>query len=125
MEQLIPGNNFLVDEHHTVRHRPLSPYRKRVRLGRRSTHSQTSNTTCWRRSGNFCTIVTGCPDVRDTPYIGAVVLYRVRHSLEPPHVFVLPGVRPGMFVALAGKRLERLRKPYYGKNLSLFGFCYY
>ena len=31
--------------------------------------------TCWRRSGNFCTMVTGWPEVRDTPYIGAVVLY--------------------------------------------------
>jgi hypothetical protein len=37
-------------------------------------YSQTSKTTCCRRSGNFCTIVTGCPDVRDTPYMGAVVL---------------------------------------------------
>jgi len=39
-----------------------------------ATYSQTSNTTCCRRSGNFCTMVTGCPDVRDTPYMGAVVL---------------------------------------------------
>jgi len=26
-------------------------------------------------------MVTGCPDVRDTPYMGAVVLYLVLHSL--------------------------------------------
>lgn len=42
-----------------------------------STYSHTSNTTCCNRSGNFCTIVTGWPDVKLTPYIGAVVLYLV------------------------------------------------
>ena len=42
-----------------------------------STYSHTSNTTCCNKSGNFCTIVTGWPDVKLTPYIGAVVLYRV------------------------------------------------
>lgn len=42
----------------------------------------TSKTTCCKRSGNFCTIVTGCPEVKDTPYIGAVVLYRVLHSRD-------------------------------------------
>ena len=31
--------------------------------------------TCWSRSGNFWTMVTGWPDVRLTPYMGAVVLY--------------------------------------------------
>ena len=31
--------------------------------------------TCWSKSGNFWTMVTGCPEVRLTPYIGAVVLY--------------------------------------------------
>lgn len=41
------------------------------------TYSHTSNTTCCNKSGNFCTIVTGWPDVKLTPYIGAVVLYRV------------------------------------------------
>lgn len=41
------------------------------------TYSHTSKTTCCKRSGNFCTIVTGWPDVKLTPYIGAVVLYRV------------------------------------------------
>lgn len=41
------------------------------------TYSHTSNTTCCNKSGNFWTIVTGWPDVRLTPYIGAVVLYRV------------------------------------------------
>lgn len=42
-----------------------------------STYSHTSNTTCCNKSGNFCTIVTGWPDVKLTPYIGAVVLYLV------------------------------------------------
>ena len=45
-----------------------------TRVPNTATYSQTSNTTCCRRSGNFCTMVTGCPDVRDTPYMGAVVL---------------------------------------------------
>ena len=31
--------------------------------------------TCWSKSGNFWTMVTGWPDVRLTPYMGAVVLY--------------------------------------------------
>lgn len=48
-------------------------------INNKNTYSQTSKTTCCNRSGNFCTIVTGCPDVRDTPYMGAVVLYRVLH----------------------------------------------
>lgn len=66
------------------------------------THSQTSNTTCCNKSGNFCTIVTGCPDVNDTPYMGAVVLYRVRHNREPPHEFiVLVGGRSGITDARA------------------------
>lgn len=60
---------------------------------------QTSKTTCCNKSGNFCTIVTGCPDVSDTPYIGAVVLYRVLHSLEGVDVHALAGVK---FVALPG-----------------------
>lgn len=52
-----------------------------------NTHSQTSNTTCCKRSGNFCTIVTGWPLVKLTPYIGAVVLYLVLHNLAgEPHV---------------------------------------
>lgn len=56
----------------------------------RDTHSQTSKTTCCRRSGNFCTIVTGCPLVRLMPYIGAVVLYLVLQSRagEPQLSFV-------------------------------------
>lgn len=48
-----------------------------VKEKRKFTYSHTSNTTCCNKSGNFCTIVTGCPDVRLTPYIGAVVLYLV------------------------------------------------
>jgi len=39
--------------------------------------------TCCRRSGNFWTMVTGWPEVNDTPYIGAVVLYFVLHSRLP------------------------------------------
>lgn len=27
-------------------------------------------------------MVTGCPEVKDTPYMGAVVLYRVLHNLD-------------------------------------------
>lgn len=38
------------------------------------TYSHTSKTTCCSRSGNFCTMVTGWPEVKLTPYIGAVVL---------------------------------------------------
>lgn len=41
------------------------------------TYSHTSNITCCNKSGNFCTIVTGCPEVNEMPYIGAVVLYLV------------------------------------------------
>lgn len=37
--------------------------------------------TCCRRSGNFWTIVTGLPEVKETPYIGAVVLNFVLQSL--------------------------------------------
>lgn len=64
-------------------------------------YSQTSKTTCWRRSGNFWTIVTGWPEVNDTPYMGAVVLYRVLHirdgAPDPLHMSsdwdaALPGI---------------------------------
>ena len=42
--------------------------------------------TCCRRSGNFCTMVTGFLVVRLTPYMGAVVLKVVLHRREgvPP-----------------------------------------
>lgn len=42
--------------------------------------------TCCKRSGNFCTIVTGFLVVRLTPYMGAVVLNVVLHRREgvPP-----------------------------------------
>lgn len=60
------------------------------------THSQTSNTTCCKRSGNFCTIVTGWPLVKLTPYIGAVVLYLVLHNLAgEPHVSFEENPLPG------------------------------
>lgn len=52
----------------------------------------TSKTTCCSRSGNFCTIVTGWPEVRETPYMGAVVLYLVLHSLDGVPVHVVAGV---------------------------------
>lgn len=68
------------------------------------TYSQTSNTTCCNKSGNFCTIVTGCPDVSDTPYMGAVVLYRVRQRRPPPQELDAIGVRPGRFVARPEKK---------------------
>ena len=38
--------------------------------------------TCCKRSGNFWTMVTGCPLVRLTPYIGAVVLYVDLHRVN-------------------------------------------
>lgn len=61
----------------------------------RDTHSQTSKTTCCRRSGNFCTIVTGCPLVRLMPYIGAVVLYLVLQSLAgEPQLSFAENARP-------------------------------
>ena len=45
------------------------------------THSHISKTTCWRRSGKIWTIVTGSPEVKLTPYMGAVVLKVDLHSL--------------------------------------------
>lgn len=61
----------------------------------RDTHSQTSKTTCCKRSGNFCTIVTGCPLVRLMPYIGAVVLYLVLQSLAgEPQLSFAENARP-------------------------------
>ena len=38
--------------------------------------------TCCSRSGNICTTVTGFPEVKLTPYIGAVVLNVDLQSLE-------------------------------------------
>ena len=38
------------------------------------TYSHFSKTTCCNKSGKICTIVTGSPEVKLTPYIGAVVL---------------------------------------------------
>lgn len=70
-----------------------------------STYSQTSKTTCCNKSGNFCTMVTGCPDVRDTPYIGAVVLYLVlqrRPGAEQPSA----GLEPKPF-PLRARKLEK------------------
>ena len=38
--------------------------------------------TCCNRSGNIWTTVTGLPDVKLTPYMGAVVLNVDLHSLD-------------------------------------------
>lgn len=48
--------------------------------------------------------MTGCPDVSDTPYMGAVVLYRVRQRRPPPQELDAIGVRPGRFVARPEKK---------------------
>ena len=46
------------------------------------TYSHVSYITCCNRSGNIWTTVTGLPDVRLTPYMGAVVLKVDLQSLE-------------------------------------------
>lgn len=61
-----------------------------------------SKTTCCSKSGNFCTMVTGWPDVRETPYMGAVVLYLVLQSLDGVPVQDVAGV---VAAALAEKNI--------------------
>jgi len=55
-------------------HEVLDPLESNLSTPLDPTYSHTSKTTCWRRSGNFWTMVTGCPEVKLTPYMGAVVL---------------------------------------------------
>lgn len=69
-------------------------------------------------------MVTGWPDVKETPYMGAVVLYLVRHNLDGVEEQAVIGAslrdRPMQKYVLSTKYTKLLRKIF--TNLT---FCRY
>lgn len=90
-------------------------HRQRKQKALTFTYSHTSNTTCCNKSGNFCTIVTGWPDVKLTPYIGAVVLYRVLQRRDGVALHLSDG-----FNERASKEIERWSGKKWKRSINIF-----